>query len=244
MTRGDGFCGGRCRQCALQRGVRGRLLDRSLGWLVSPSRYVLERHLHAGVGDRARSSVLPQGAQPGRVRVRAGGPEGLTLGYLGALREHKGVLTLLDAFAKADPSWRLRLAGSGALEDEVRAASARDPRIELAGFVEGADKDRFLDDLDLLVVPSEWEENAPLVITEAAVRALPAVVSDRGGLGESPGAWTFAAGNPRALLGRLEEISRGDALREASEALAQRGTEFLWRTHVARLEELLEARRA
>ena len=71
------------------------------------------------------------------------------------------------------------------------------------GEVSGANKDRFLDSLDLLVVPSEYEENAPLVLAEAGVRGLPAIVSDRGGLPETPYAQIFRARDVDSLIAVL-----------------------------------------
>ena len=38
--------------------------------------------------------------------------------------------------------------------------------------------------LDVLVVPSLWEENAPLTVQEGFLARLPLVVSDHGGLAE------------------------------------------------------------
>ena len=70
-----------------------------------------------------------------------------------------------------------------------------DGRINHYGYVTGAQKNSFFDRLDVMVIPSEYEENAPIIVAEALVRGLPCVVSDRGGLPETPEAWTFRAGD-------------------------------------------------
>jgi glycosyltransferase involved in cell wall biosynthesis len=47
-----------------------------------------------------------------------------------------GVQLLLDAFERvSEPRWRLIIAGSGPLEDAVKVAASRDPRITFAGFL-------------------------------------------------------------------------------------------------------------
>ena len=69
------------------------------------------------------------------------------LGFIGSLGRHKGILTLLDAFADADDSWRLVIAGHGACRRQVEAAAAADPRIEYLGHVENSRKDAFFDKL-------------------------------------------------------------------------------------------------
>jgi glycosyltransferase involved in cell wall biosynthesis len=232
------FCGGDCVRCLVQRQVRPRLLARGLDLLLAPSRYFRDLYVSRGVIEAARTEVIAQGAPSGTTRSRAPG-EALVVGFIGALSPHKGIGTLLAAFASAPPSWRLRVAGSGPLAERVKAAAGSDSRIEHVGFVSADDKDGFLDSLDLLVIPSEYEENAPLVAVEAAVRGLPAVVSDRGGLPETPEARVFRAQDPHHLLEVLREFHRG-GLQDASRRLLESHDRFLWSTHVERVEAALE----
>jgi glycosyltransferase involved in cell wall biosynthesis len=238
MTRREQPCGRRCAKCLLQRRVRGGAAARGLTRFIAPSRFLLDRHLEAGVIDSGRAEVIPHGARDARERVRGERPEELSLGFIGTLSRDKGVLTLLRAFAGAPAGWRLKLAGAGALADQVRAAAAADRRIEYLGHVRGSDKNRFFDDIDLLVVPSENEENAPLVVVEAAVRGVPTLVSDRGGLPESPEATVFAAGDDRAL--RDAATALAPKLAETSRRLISRKQEFLWEPHVRSVERVLE----
>ena len=88
---------------------------------------------------------------------------------LGALAPHKGLHTLLKAFESAPASWRLHVAGSGPDQDDVVVAATVDSRIRYHGIVDGPGKEAFFDRIDVLAIPSEWEENAPLVAAEAAV---------------------------------------------------------------------------
>lgn len=162
------------------------------------------------------------------------------LGYIGTLSRIKGVATLLDSFASASNGWRLSIAGSGELESLVRSRAAEDERISFLGRLDGESKEAFFTSLDLLVIPSEWEENAPLVAVEAAIRGLPAVVSDRGGLPETAEAEVFRARDPDALLaaiGRLVETP--GLLAERSGRLIEGRERFLWTTHVAQIEAAL-----
>jgi glycosyltransferase involved in cell wall biosynthesis len=241
MTKAGEYCGGRCMRCLVQRQVRPRLLSRSLDLLLAPSRYFRDLYVEAGAAAHDRAEVIPQGAPPGTARLRRAG-ETFTTGFMGALAPHKGIETLLDAFADAPPSWRLRIAGTGPLTERVQQATRADPRIESVGFIEGDDKDAFLDSLDALVIPSEYEENAPLVAVEAAVRGLPSVVSDRGGLPETPGASVFRARDPRHLLEKLRMFADSPSeLERASGLLIDEREQFLWSTHVGRVEAALHA---
>ncbi len=101
--------------------------------------------------------------------------------HAGRLDETKGVRQLLAAFAAAPPAARLEVAGWGALENEVRDAAARDPRITFLGRLPRETVLERLGRSRALLLPSIWEDNCPLVMLEAQARSTPAIVSDRGG---------------------------------------------------------------
>jgi glycosyltransferase involved in cell wall biosynthesis len=240
MTREGRFCGGRCLSCLVQRGIRGGALRLDVSALIAVSRYILQRHVRARVVPPERAVAIRLGAGASSSRLRAPTKE-LTLGFIGALSPHKGVRTLLAAFARADPTWRLNVAGTGPLRADVEAAVRSNPRISYCGYLEGHEKEAFFDSLDLLVIPSEWEEPATLVAAEALVRGLPCVVSARGGLPETPESRMFRSGNPEELLGALEWfIGDPDRIAAASRALIARRDEFTWATHISRVERLLQ----
>jgi glycosyltransferase involved in cell wall biosynthesis len=240
MTRNGEFCGGRCFDCRIQRVTRTNAIKLNLTRLIGVSRYVCERHIRAGVVLRERARTIPLGAD-GISRVRTAGEGPVTLGFIGTLGRHKGILTLLAAIRRAEADWRVLIAGSGALEPDVRKAARDDRRIQYLGHVEGQAKDEFFDELDLIVIPSEWEEPATLVAVEAGVRALPAVVSDRGGLPETPEARIFRAGDPDGLIRAVRSfVDKPARLESASRRLLERRKEFEWSTHLGKVEALLE----
>jgi glycosyltransferase involved in cell wall biosynthesis len=241
MTRGGEFCGGRCAGCLVQRKIRGAALRRNVARLIGVSRYICERHVRAGIVPREKAEAIRLGAEPGNPRLRRLAGDEVRLGFIGTLGAHKGILTLLDALRRTDAPWRLSVGGSGYLEGEVVAAARRDPRITFLGHVEGEAKDAFFDELDLVVIPSEWEEPATFVAAEAAVRGIPAVVSHRGGLPETPEARPFRAGDPDELVRAIAWFTdEPERLEEASMRLLAKPAEYEWSTHVARVEALLE----
>jgi glycosyltransferase involved in cell wall biosynthesis len=242
MTREGRYCGGRCSRCLVQRQVRARLLARGLNRLIAPSDHFRELHVRAGIIGADRALTIRQGAAAGTERLRDRAAGAVALGFIGALAPHKGLPTLLRTLEEAPREWCLRVAGSGPLEDAVRARSTGDPRMDYVGVVGKRDKDAFLNSLDVLVIPSEYEENAPLVATEAAVRGLPAVVSDRGGLPETPEAVVFPAADAGGLLGAIRSlVETPGALREASARLIAGREQFLWSRHVLEVEQVLAA---
>jgi glycosyltransferase involved in cell wall biosynthesis len=245
MTRNGEYCGGRCLDCRIQRAIRTRAIRLNLTRLIGVSRYICELHVRAGVVSSERAFAIRLGARPGRARLREVNGQGLVIGFIGSLGRHKGILTLLKAFAAGDESWRLVIAGDGPCRPQVENAVRTDPRIRYVGHVEGTEKDAFFDELDLVVIPSEWEEPATFVAVEAAVRGLPAVVSARGGLPEAPEARTFQAGDVEELLRAIRWfVDQPERLSAASARLLERSSEYEWERHVERVEEVVADARA
>lgn len=216
MDHGGEFCGGRCLACRPQRLIRGRAAAARLDALIAPSQSVRAMHVAAGIVPADKAVLIRQGVTPGRARLREPNAEAAHIAFIGRLAPHKGPLTLLRAMRDLPTGWRLSIAGSGPLDASVRAAAQGDPRINYVGYVQGAAKDEFFDEVDLLVVPSEWEEPAPLVASEAAVRGIPAVVSHRGGLPETPLCRVFRARDSRSLKDAVENFVVSGEARRAS----------------------------
>jgi glycosyltransferase involved in cell wall biosynthesis len=240
FTRNGRFCGARCTDCLPQRLIRASAARRHVSYLIAPSDYVRQQHVDRAIIHPDAALTIPNGAPPGTSRLRQVSGRPLELGYLGSLVSHKGILTLLRTLASSRVTWRLAVAGSGPLESEVRRTAAGDARIRYVGYLTDEEKDRFLDSLDVLVIPSEWEEPAPLVAVEAAVRGLPTVVSDRGGLPETPEARVFASGNPDSLMQAIDWFHGApDRLSRASRRLLASRERFLWSSHAKLVERVL-----
>jgi glycosyltransferase involved in cell wall biosynthesis len=109
-----------------------------------------------------------------------------TIGYLGGLDRVKGVLELLSAAPQlARLGLELRLAGDGRLRSTVEAAVA--PGLVYSGPLVGEEKPAFLEQTDLGIVPSTYEEPSgpPYVVTEWVASGRPVLASGRGGLAEA-----------------------------------------------------------
>lgn len=117
----------------------------------------------------------------------------LRCGVLGGLRPHKGAHVALAAFERmvADAGSRdcgatLLLAGEAeGLEAGALRARAADVGATVTGAFTPDDLPALLADLDLVLVPSIWPENAPFVIREAFAAGVPVVASRVGAVPES-----------------------------------------------------------
>ena len=130
----------------------------------------------------------------------------LTFGYLGQLTDVKGVphaaarlrVRAPQRAAPGRPPLRLLVGGAGPLADEVvRHATSGSRR--WAGSTPAA-RERFFRCIDCLVVPSEWDEPAGLVVAEAAARGIPVVGAAIGGIPE------YVAPASRHLLFRAGDV--------------------------------------
>jgi hypothetical protein len=97
------------------------------------------------------------------------------------------VRQLIDAFrAAAVPDSTLAIHGDPDLVEEygaqVREAAAGDPCVSLEGPYASGDAYRILAGIDVLVVPSLWDENAPLVLLTALASGTPVVASNAQGI--------------------------------------------------------------
>ena len=170
-----------------QRLAHVRTVFDQIDLFVAPSQCLAGEFERLGV-DPARMQVSDYGFVPLVVTndVRPSGP--LRIGFAGTLVWHKGAHVLLDAVRRLPPhAYEVKLFGdlnvAPAYIAELRAHSAGLP----VQFMGAFDRDRVAGvyaEIDVLVVPSLWFENSPLVIHEAFMARVPVVGARIGGIPE------------------------------------------------------------
>ena len=172
------------------RAIRERLLGKVQRFL-SPSRFLRQQFIDFGVPPE-RIEHLPTGIDT-QAFVRRPRQAGAVprVGFVGSLVPLKGPGLLLEAWSRLPESARskarLELHGPGHHHPAFQAELARRAEAlgaDLSGPVARAEVPALLAALDLLVVPSLWYENAPLIILEARAVGTPVLVSDVGGMAE------------------------------------------------------------
>jgi glycosyltransferase involved in cell wall biosynthesis len=130
--------------------------------------------------------------------------------FAGRLVEIKGVRTLLDAWAQMPRGMRLVIAGDGELRGLVEERAAADDSIEFLGWVGEEEVTELMASAEAVVVPSQWYEGAPLVISRSLGVGTPVLTSDLENLSanvlEDRVGWTFKMGDPRDLAARLRSL--------------------------------------
>jgi glycosyltransferase involved in cell wall biosynthesis len=139
----------------------------------------------------------------------------LIVGYIGTLAPHKGCHVLIEAFLQLKTNGsRLRIYGN--LSDfpnyveRLKKISAGREEIEFLGTFPNDQVASVMAGIDLLVVPSVWYENTPLVVYSALAAKCPVIASNYPGMSEVVrDGWnglTFEAGNSAALTKCLLRI--------------------------------------
>jgi glycosyltransferase involved in cell wall biosynthesis len=152
-----------------------------------------------------RDLLLANGIGAGKIRVSRYGidisgivgaprnnsvPPPLRVGFSGTLRPHKGPHLLIEAFRSLPPEMDATLSIHGNLErfkpyvKQLRKLAGDDERISFPGPFSRDDVGQVLSEIDVLVVPSRWYENAPVVIYEAFAAKTPVVATNLGGMSE------------------------------------------------------------
>ncbi len=102
--------------------------------------------------------------------------------YFGRLTREKGIQTLIDASVKA--GIRLKILGTGELEEELKVYAGKQKNVHFEGFQTGDNLKKYIRKCRCVILPSEWYENGPYSAMEAMALGKPLIVSNMGGLPE------------------------------------------------------------
>jgi glycosyltransferase involved in cell wall biosynthesis len=172
--------------------LRGQL--RRLDAVVVASRVVKERLARLGIA-RDHLHHIPFGINLDYMKDPPPKTQSdrLRIGFIGTISHLKGLHVLIAAFKSLPPDMPVELRIHGRLTDDpvyakrVQEESAGHPHIHFLGSFPNPQIAQVFSQLDVLVVPSVWLENTPLVIASAQSAHTPVICTDLGGMSESVG---------------------------------------------------------
>lgn len=213
---------GNCHLFALEAGAMvGRLpfnvaRVNKLQAVFSPSQLMTESLINNGVrADLIRSSAFGidvsgyEGSQARTDKARV-------IGFIGTLSSYKGCHILIQAFKQLNlPSVQLKIYGNQEhypdYYSELLCLASDNDAIEFCGTFPNQQIADVLGGLDVLVVPSLWYENTPLVVYSALAAKCPVVASDFPGMSEvvlhEKNGLVFPAGDSQALAEQLRSLA-------------------------------------
>jgi glycosyltransferase involved in cell wall biosynthesis len=244
------------------RGVRARFLHRVGGPV---ERGVLRRAAAVIVlADRTRRLLLADGLPAERVRTIPSGFEPALfagarddvlaplphprVGYLGRLVEQKRPDLLVRAFGSVTPPAHLVVVGDGPLAGRVAALAEASPavdRISLRPAAEHSTVPALLASLDVLVLPSAYEELGS-VLVEAMAAGRPVVATRVGGIPEvveeGRTGLLVPPGDVPALAAALDRVLHEPGLAERlGRCAAERSAGWSWPVLARRVADVYAA---
>ena len=189
----------------------------SVGVFISPSKFLESMFVRNGLTNPhrlylpfgIRSSLLASSSQKTPSEV-------LRFGFIGTVSKHKGLHVLIEAFKQFQETDPVKLIVHGNLEFDppygkrISRLANGHRNIEFAGTFPHEQMSEVLRNIDVLVVPSTWYENTPLVIYSALAMETPVICSNLGGMAEvvhdGKNGLTFEVDNPRALAEQMRKL--------------------------------------
>jgi glycosyltransferase involved in cell wall biosynthesis len=175
---------------------------------ISPSRFLLEQHTSTIIAKEKicfcplgfNSLAFNKGEKKAADRLR--------FAFIGNIQPYKGINVLIDAFNSIEGPHELKIYGM--LDADAKKELERkisNPHILLMGMLKSAEKLSAFSNMDVLIVPSVWYENYPVVINEAFMTKTPVIASDLGGMAElvqnGRTGFTFPAGDSESLAEKI-----------------------------------------
>lgn len=145
----------------------------------------------------------------------------LRVGFIGGLSEHKGAHLLISAIRSLESlSLDLKVYGDSQVDPKyykkLLKLAGQDKRIRFMGTFPNETIGSIFAELDVLVVPSIWYENTPLVIYSAQAAGCPVIASNMGGMAEvilhEENGLLFQTGNIKDLANTLKRLVQDRAL--------------------------------
>lgn len=145
--------------------------------------------------DTDRFHITLKEAEKLSIRCKYGlEPDDLVLLFVGRLTREKGIKELLLAFQQIkNANVKLLIVGSQFFDSDIRSpfekqlkeiAGNMAERVKFTGFISYEEMPKVYAIADVAVLPSVWEDPAPLTIIESMASGLPVVTTDAGGIPE------------------------------------------------------------
>lgn len=181
MIKGTQSCEKQCLICRSYSAVKKKM-SQKVDALVGISDFIREKHIRFGYFKNAKIvKTIPNSVDSLQLDSKE---STYCIGYIGRLSPEKGIELMIDAFmeSKLSKQYKILIAGTGnkSYVDSLMTKYAL-PQVVFVGKQKQTD---FFKQIDLLVVPSLWDEPFGRVVIEAYALHCPVFMSNNGGLKE------------------------------------------------------------
>ena len=153
-----------------------------VNYLIGISNYILSDHIDKGYFKGVQNEVIFNGFETQKKRINSREVTNV-FGFIGQVNKTKGIELILESFSNlSESSWKLLIAGT---VDEKYLKHLNkinnSIQIEYLGYV---DSSKFFEMIDVLIVPSLWNEPFGRVVIESILYSKPVIASNMGGIPE------------------------------------------------------------
>jgi glycosyltransferase involved in cell wall biosynthesis len=184
MIKGNIPCTKQCTSCKVLRLTHPHK-SKKVNAVVGISQNILSRFTDASYFKNAGKYVIynTRAIEEPAPKLPRKKNQKLIVGYIGTLSPIKGVEWLIDQFKTLGFSANLLIAGKGEIKFENKLKKAATGHsIEFLGY---QNSQEFFAKIDVLVVPSLWQEPLGMVAIEALANHIPVIANKAGGLQET-----------------------------------------------------------
>lgn len=163
-----------------------------IDYFIAPSKFIQDKFINFSIPSSKVRYCQYGFDHAGFLSIPKAKSNSLRFGYIGILLPMKGVSILLGAFKKINNK-DIKLfifgkvfpyVGYEGYPRSIRNSAKLDQRIKIMGEFNNNEIDKVFSSIDILIVPSIWPENSPLVIQEAFLAKTPVIASRIGGIPE------------------------------------------------------------
>lgn len=199
----------------------------SVDLFICPSAFLRDKFIKNGF-PREKTELLSYGIKiNGHFPSEKKHSDKTRFAFIGNILPAKGLHILINAFKKIEGNnAELKIYGRAAAFKSILTGYyayvrkiGRSRNIRFWGGFDNRDIGRIFQEIDVLVVPSLWYENSPLVIQESFVFKTPVIASDIGGIPElvsdNINGLLFRPGDENELRDKLSKVIENPSLLES-----------------------------
>jgi glycosyltransferase involved in cell wall biosynthesis len=181
-----GDCQQLCMGCKLTSTIKKKYFKLPDGY-IGISKFILEQHNHFNIGGGGARTVIGNGvADKTNVAAEIKAPQSeVVFGFIGKVNQQKGVDYLMAEFAKipSELSFKLVIAGKSDAGFEKSMNALYKGQLNYQ-FIGKTDPKAFYQSIDVVIVPSNWNEPFGRIPIESVAALTPVCIAYKAGLKE------------------------------------------------------------
>lgn len=229
--------------CKVYNKIQGHLVDNKPDVVIAPSKFVIDKLKSNKLFKNVKTVVLPNANESNPIKINKN-YDNIDFLYVGALEKHKGPEILIKAFSRIiEKNIKLHIVGKGSEGLKLQELASKDNRIIFHSFLRGNDLKELYKRANVMVIPSIWYDNSPMVIYESFMNSTPVIGSDIGGIPElvqeKYNGFLFKAGDFKELKEIMEYVIKNKAiLRRLEQNAYDSSHEYDIENHIKKLETI------